>query len=336
MNISKSLSLVGNEPAVFFLQKTVALAKAEPLSGTYILAGLDTAHKHQAAHWLVASLACQNFESGPCLTCTACQQLSRGLYPDLYEVNLEPDKHNISIEQIKELIQKLSLSAFISAYRFVLINNAESLSPSAANALLKTLEEPSARIVIILDVADISQLPLTIASRSQIINFRPVATDKIYQTLISQNILSTEQARIISKLVTGRVGETDTYLANDGLLQERLHQAQTLVTLLQGDLNDKLSYSKDRLGAKQIKESGTGATALLDIWQAVLRDLLLLKFNLPQLAQHEAEISRLQELLQQFQPNRILKALDLIAQTKKYLSAKVNTQLALENVLINI
>jgi len=112
-------------------------------------------------------------------------------HPAIYFVKRERKEkenkmaQNISIEQIRELERKLSLSSFLNSYKIGIIEEAETMSIEAANSLLKTLEEPTPKTVIILLASNISVLPATIVSRCQVLKFLPVAKEKIYNHLLS-------------------------------------------------------------------------------------------------------------------------------------------------------
>ena len=114
-------------------------------------------------------------------------------HPDFYEIKKEEDKKNISIEQIRKLREKLGLRAFLGEYKVALIDEAESMTEEANNALLKTLEEPSEKTVIILITTNARSLPQTIVSRCQIIRFLPVNRKGILEFLDNHGILRSDE-----------------------------------------------------------------------------------------------------------------------------------------------
>ena len=112
-----------------------------------------------------AALACTSPLSTlePCDECKHCQLLAAGNYPDL--ITLQPETNTIKIAQVRELINTVSTLPTLSSTRLVIIEPAETLHRSAANALLKTLEEPTPNTVIVLISYQPHRLPATVISR---------------------------------------------------------------------------------------------------------------------------------------------------------------------------
>ena len=113
----------------------------------------------------------------PCGKCRACSLIAADRHPDVRV--LEPEAtdrgtQSLKIEQIRGLQQDLSLSAYEGRYKIAIIRDFDAALPSAANAFLKTLEEPPAKVVLLLTATDADELLPTIASRCHTINLRPI------------------------------------------------------------------------------------------------------------------------------------------------------------------
>jgi DNA polymerase-3 subunit delta' len=104
----------------------------------------------------------QNF---PCGRCRECQRVLAQSHPDLWWVTLEEDANQIKIEQIRALNETLALTAHSSLASVAIIHPADLLNANSANALLKTLEEPRAGVLIVLVAAVSARLPATVLSR---------------------------------------------------------------------------------------------------------------------------------------------------------------------------
>jgi DNA polymerase-3 subunit delta' len=98
-------------------------------------------------------------------------------HPDSHVVRLEDDAQQIKIDQIRELIDALTLKSYRGGYKVGIIEAAEALNTNGANAFLKTLEEPSADTVLIMIARPNHRLPATVASRCLRLNLRPPATE---------------------------------------------------------------------------------------------------------------------------------------------------------------
>jgi DNA polymerase III subunit delta' len=119
------------------------------------------------ATWVAQLVLCTQHEQAPCGTCVSCLRVVAGHHPDLARIKPIDDSRQIRIEQVRELAQELALTSHQGGYKVGLLSPADVLNRFAANALLKTLEEPPQRTVLMLVVTQPSRLPATILSRCQ-------------------------------------------------------------------------------------------------------------------------------------------------------------------------
>jgi DNA polymerase-3 subunit delta' len=124
------------------------------------------------AQWTARLVLCQSTPGAPCGACPSCHRVASAQHPDLMVLQPIEDSRQIRIEQVRELSQELSLTAHQGAYKVAIITPADTLNRFAANALLKTLEEPSPQTLLMLVVTQPSRLPATILSRCQRIRLR--------------------------------------------------------------------------------------------------------------------------------------------------------------------
>ena len=127
------------------------------------------------ALWSAQLVLCTQRERAPCGVCLACQRVAAGQHPDVTTLRLIEDSQQIRIEQVRELSEELCLTSHQGSYKVGLVSPADALNRFAANALLKTLEEPPARTLLILVATQPSRLPPTILSRCQRIRVRAPA-----------------------------------------------------------------------------------------------------------------------------------------------------------------
>lgn len=124
--------------------------------------------KRQLGEWLARLLLCsQPGEAGACGSCQSCRLFDGRTHPDLFEVEIPEDKQGIGVDQVRELIERLQLTASMGSNRVGLLPQAEAMNRNAANALLKTLEEPPPGAWLILLSEQPARLPATIRSRCQ-------------------------------------------------------------------------------------------------------------------------------------------------------------------------
>ena len=124
------------------------------------------------AQWLARRLLCTGPSRRPCGGCAACRAVNEARHPDFLRLQPPEDSQQIRIEQVRELSAELALASHQGGYKVVLIDPAEAMNRFAANALLKTLEEPPPRTVLMLVTTQPSRLPATVRSRCQCVRIR--------------------------------------------------------------------------------------------------------------------------------------------------------------------
>ena len=137
-----------------------------------LLHGPQGIGKHALAHALASAILCHNrgvstadtapqATGGACGQCEACQMIAAGSHPDLFVVSVLEDAKEIVVDQVRALIEKVALTPAAGAHRVAVIESAELMNVNAANALLKTLEEPPNNVWLILVSSAPGRLPPT-------------------------------------------------------------------------------------------------------------------------------------------------------------------------------
>lgn len=350
LDIQNDWPLIGNRHITLFLEKSIANGK---VAGTYIFLGPNNLGKTTVATFFAKSLLCEKKEEGrfspPCEDCSSCQQIRRSkkeegeegvfriLHGDFHLVRREKDKKNISIEQIREFIKILGMSSFLGSYKIGVVKNAEVLSQEAANALLKTLEEPKERVVIILIASSLEGLPATIVSRSQVFNFYPVKNDIIYDFLIKSPDCPRSLAKNISRLSVGRPALAIKFLEDEEFYKDYLAKANSFLGLFDQDVNERLREVESLIGREGARGENVKRTlSLLGIWQGLVRDLLLLYAGSDNLIQHEVMGEKLRQISKRFNKNSLLALNKILKTGEDYIKMNVNPKLVLENIVCHI
>ncbi len=153
--------------------------------------------RHMAHIALCEGLSQDGSQGGTCGRCSACELFKVGNHPDFRLIRAE--KNTIKVEQIRKLSKDIRLSATKGQYRAVVIENAEQMNKSAANALLKTLEEPPDKVVLILTTSEMGRLLPTIKSRCVKMN---IAVPCHNESIVWLSSLSNKsEAEIVTSLV---------------------------------------------------------------------------------------------------------------------------------------
>lgn len=199
----------GQEAAIGFL-----LHAASRPHHAYVFAGPEGGGKQLAMSAFAAALLCT--EGTGCGTCRACTLALAGRHPNIFSV--EPEGMDIRVDTIRsEVWHPAYRTAPEPGRKLFVIREADRLSPSAADALLKVLEEPPADTVLLLSSARPDELPETILSRCHVVNFQPLTEAFVVQALVDDGI-ATDQAVIAARLTGGNLGRARRMaLDSDGL-----------------------------------------------------------------------------------------------------------------------
>lgn len=314
---------IGNDRAVEFLTRSLESGK---ISQTYVFIGPSDLGKSTIALAFARNL----------------QGQSEGFNSDLYLLSAE-DKKTIGIDEVRDFIKKLSLSSFLNSYKIGLIKDASRLSEEAKSALLKTLEEPQDKVVVILLIENESDLPATILSRSQKLFFSPVPAAVIYDYLVSEYKTNRSLAKDLASLAMGRPLKAIHYLENKEDYKKYLELSDSFLALFKADTNLRLKVLDKMFSDRTYSRQATSdAGEILDLAEGLIRDLLLLDLGEGALVQNAPVLEELKKTLIIFEGNSdekarsLLSRLKLISQARDYLVANVNPRLVLEQLVINL
>ena len=193
----------GQDHITSVLKYEIANAKS---SHAYLFCGSRGTGKTTCAKILAKAVNCENPINGnPCNECASCRSIDAGSATDVLEMDAAS---NNGVENIRDIRDEVVYSPSSLKYRVYIVDEVHMLSPSAFNALLKTLEEPPAHVVFILATTELHKLPATIISRCQRFDFRRITVSDIMSRLLyiaqKENIQTENDAlRIIAKYSQG-------------------------------------------------------------------------------------------------------------------------------------
>ncbi|MCO5533634.1 DNA polymerase III subunit delta' [Enterococcus innesii] len=192
----EELFLQEYQPLVFAqLKKSI---KHGRIAHAYLFEGDKGTGKHELSLWLAKRLFCTDVqEEAPCGKCSNCVRIAQGEHPDV--IQIEPDGQMIKVDQIRQLQEEFSKSGFESRLKIFILSQADKMNNSAANSLLKFLEEPVGNFLAILGTESLGRILPTIQSRCQIIHFSPLSKEKLQEKLQEEG-LSKETSRLLSHL----------------------------------------------------------------------------------------------------------------------------------------
>jgi DNA polymerase-3 subunit delta' len=222
--------IIGHDRAKALLQAAVA---RDRLAHAYLFHGADRIGKRLLATRLAQALFC---DGGPgstaadgCGVCRSCRQIDAQTHPDFICIRPDPEQANpqIKIEQIREIEHQLIYRPLIGDRKICIIDEADRMTIGAANALLKTLEEPPDHSVFLLISSRHSALPATIRSRCQVLRLTPPARTQIEAAVVLRRNLPPADARFLAILSEGQLGRA---LESD-VGEERLRHSEYATSL---------------------------------------------------------------------------------------------------------
>jgi DNA polymerase-3 subunit delta' len=175
----------------------------------FLFVGPEGIGKHSFALRLAQALLCERVaeaELDPCGVCPGCLQVMAGTHPDLLQVGKPEDRQELPIRVIRDLCLDLGLKPMSGRRKVAIVDDADDLNDEAANAFLKTLEEPpSGSVLILVGTSSEGQLD-TILSRCRVVRFDPLPESELAGLLLEQKIVETSaEAARLAKLADGSV-----------------------------------------------------------------------------------------------------------------------------------
>lgn len=316
-------SILGHDRQKDILRRALS---GDRLAHAYLFGGPEGVGKRLMALALTRAVFC--LDGTGCGHCSACRKVDHNNHPDLHV--LEPDGQSIKIEQVRRIQKELSYKPLEAPKKVCLIDGAEKLNVAAANAFLKTLEEPSGDALLILLSSSPEAVLSTIRSRCQRLPFSRIPRGTLEQVLCERLEIGHAEAHILAALSEGSFHKalgTDREL----YLDRRRDILKTLSGLSSGrvvpifELAATLAAEKDQ------------AHAILEILQAFYRDLLLTQYGRPEDELVNIDLKeKIVRMAQRHRPESLLHKLAAIETTSRQLDRNVNRQLCFEVLLMQL
>lgn len=260
------------------------------------------------------------FAAEPCLQCRACKKITSGNHPDV--IHIEPSGQLIRIDQIRGLVHALSMTAYEARQRVVILSDAGAMTPEASNALLKVLEEPPNRTVLVLTVAQKSDLLPTITSRCQHVRFNPVSMAHLQSLLVDKHGLEPADAMVVASLATGSISKAMA-MARSDWIGRRKWLIGELTSLASRPVGALMAFAEKLSKNKDLVEDS------LEIMKTWFRDLAVYPFYPDKLINRDLAES-VQKASHQMPLDTILSKIDAIQSAQKLIRSNGNLRLTLE------
>ena len=324
--------IYGQEHAIGLLNQAV---HRDRMPHAWLFTGQANIGKYKTAVALAQKLNCRKGEKDACGECDYCLQIVEQNFLD-YQV-LIPDGKFIKIDQIRKALNWLHLHPDQAKKRVMIIDGAQHLGREAANAFLKTLEEPAPHTLLILIAESSQQLPETIVSRCQQIRFRPLSEEISERILRQTTDLTTERIQLLSAFSMGSVNRN---LAVRLEIMETVQKTAIvwLTTFSASTLEEML-----RTCESWCKSKNEEWCLLLDFLETWFRDLTWLLHGLPEeklinrnVNAGESRIKALRNSAGYFKQKQIYEIFSRIVQTRRAIELNANKSLAVESLCLHM
>jgi len=324
--------ITGHEQSISLLQAALGNGR---LAHAYLFYGEPQVGKLMTAMRLAQALNCERSpETGAqdsCGRCRSCLQIAARTHPDYFVIEPDPKgaTPQIKIEQVREIEQQFVYRPLVGERKICLIDDADRLTIGAANALLKTLEEPPGDSLFILVTSRLHALPITIRSRCQALRFTTPARTQVEAALILKRELPPADARFLAVFADGRIGEALTMNVAD--IRARQQECLKLVK------PESLTSSATILSAAESlakTDRGEETLAWLTRW---IRDLVIVMVNGDQdQILHLDQLPDLRRYARRADVDALLTLLNDIERTEQQATRHLNLQMALETTFLRL
>ncbi len=334
--------VIGHERPKAILQTAL---RHDRVAHAYLLHGDDGIGKKLLALRFAQAINCESGDGlDACGACRSCRQFETRTHPDflviepdrgLEEIDgelVKPDREvanpQIKIEQIREVEHAVVYQPLVGRKKMIIIDEADRMTLQAANALLKTLEEPPGHSVLLLVCSRPSALPATVRSRCQVIRFAPPARTQVEAALVLKRELPPADARLLALASQGRIGHA---LAMD-LKETRKKQDEYSALVSPGSLQ---SITTILTAAEALyKDRGRETIEWLAQW---VRDILLTRIGADQgQLLHRDRLPLLTEAAGRARVDQLLDLLDEIDAAQRAATRNLNVRLTLEILLLRL
>lgn len=335
-----------------FLIATLRKAyEQDRISHAYMIEGSDLSGKLTLALSIAGAMNCQTVKDNAkksgrrkedfdaCGKCPACQATEHGNFTGLVIIEPLKGKSQISIEQIREeIVARAALKPQEGICRTFIIKNAEMMTDQAANALLKTLEEPAPQMLLLLTSAHPDRLPATVISRCQTLRLRPVNQDLIEDWIVKHGVPA-KDAAFISKFAEGSIGRAMSFFEDE--LQNKRRWIFEQITKMPAV--HPISLGEEIIAMCKGKNNTTSVVRMqlaeiMGLLSAFYRDVLVRAASasgndgIALLNQDCADIINGFHLTQR----AALEILESIEKCRFYIDRNVNYRVAFSNLMLNI
>jgi DNA polymerase-3 subunit delta' len=251
-------------------------------------------------------------------------------HPDLFIIQADNVGGVIKVEQVRELQRSLALAPYTAPFKIAILLRLEEANPSTANALLKTLEEPAEKAILLVTTESVERTLPTIASRCEILRLRPAAPEQLAKALQQRGDLAPEKANLLANISGGRPGEAIKLLDDPNRLANRQAWLDELIRLMSYSRVERFRFAESQSRDKPLLRE------TLAVWLSFWRDVLLLASGNAIPVANSDRLEKIQALAANLDLNSVHRFIQSLENTLELLDRNVNPRLACEVLLLDL
>ena len=310
------------------------------LAHAYLLVGPPHIGKMSLAVHIAQSVNCLEGSAAPCGACGQCERIVRGQHADVRIITVFQAEDSrvtrtvIGIGDIKEALHQVNLMPYEGSCSVLIFDGVESMSEEAANALLKTLEEPPPQVLILLLTANEEALLPTIRSRCRRLDLRPVPKEQLAERLVAEHNAEPELAQRLARLSRGCPGWAINALTDSQILEEREDQLAQVQEVTQANLEGRFAYAAELAG--RFGRDRESSRQTLYLWLRWWRDMLLVKEGAEEYVNSQDQLSQLRLQAANLGSAQVVSFIRALVETLEALDDNANPRLALEVLMLSL
>lgn len=331
--------MIGHDWAVRLLQSHIT---ADRVRHAYLFTGPEGIGKRTLATRFAQTLNCTNPpEPGVyCGECRACRLIEEGGFPDLHVISSEEQERSLKVDQIRGLQRKVSLSPYEGKVHVALLLNFHQATEQAANALLKTLEEPPPQVIMLLTAESTDSLLPTIVSRCEVVPLRLLALRRL-ESELQTRIGEGGNAELIAGLSAGRPGYALRLAEDQSRLKQRDDRILELLSILGSDRISRFDFVESwdrslRRKFDKLDQRRLESISILELWLGFWRDVLLSSLGARDPESNPDRRSEIEIIASQLAGEEIIATLKSIERSMEAIHRNANLRLALETLMIDL
>ncbi len=321
------LDIYGHERQIAILKKAITQKR---VGHAYLFSGINATGKKTLAGEFVRALNCEESDNlgDACGKCSSCKKAQHLSHADMITITAEGQF--IRINAIREIQERMKFKPLEGRWRTVIIDDADKMNDHAANALLKTLEEPSASNILILISARPYSLPATIISRCRHMRFNPLPVAAVSRFLVENKAMGEQKSFLLAGLSGGSIGRA-LELDQEDITAYRAELMKLLINAKKDNPISLLNLASNLGQDKNKIRQG------LDIISSCFRDALVFKeTGKGEMLINADKSSFIQILAEKLSGEQILRNISLLAAAWETIELNVNKTLTLETMAFKL